>query len=65
MPGEDHYFNGYFGEYMKINEGGVIFNVSDMEDLDLRLLIEPTAVTVHAVEKAKEIFNFKHNSNAS
>lgn len=63
MPGEDHYFNGYFGEYMKINEGGVIFNVSDMEDLDLRLLIEPTAVTVHAVEKAKEIFNFKHNSN--
>lgn len=36
--------------------------MSDMEDLDSRLLIEPAAVVVHAVEKAKEIFNFKHNS---
>lgn len=62
MPGEEHFFNGWFGEYIKINEGGVIFNVSDMEDLDARLLIEPAAVVVHAVEKAKEIFNFKHNS---
>lgn len=61
MPGEAHYFNGWFGEYMKINAGGVIFNVSDM-DLDLRLLIEPAAVIVHAVEKAKEIYNFKHDS---
>ena len=33
-----------------------------MEDLDSRLLIEPAAVVVHAVEKAKEIFNFKHDS---
>ena len=62
LPGEEHYFNGWFSEYMKINAGGVIFNVSDM-DLDLRLLIEPSAVVVHAVDKAKEIFNFKHNSN--
>lgn len=62
LPGEDHFFNGWFGEYIKINEGGVIFNVSDMPDLDLRLLIEPAAVVVHAVEQAKQIFNFKHNS---
>ncbi|MFA9376361.1 MAG: zinc-binding dehydrogenase [Lachnotalea sp.] len=62
LPGEKHFFNGWFGEYIKINAGGVIFNVSDMEDLDLRLLIEPSAVIVHAVEKAKEIFNFKHDS---
>lgn len=61
LPGEDFYFNGWFGEYMKVNAGGVIFSVSDM-DLDLRLLIEPAAVIVHAVEKAKEIFNFKHDS---
>jgi L-iditol 2-dehydrogenase len=61
MPGEKNYFNGWFGEYMKVNAGGVIFNVSDM-DLDLRLLIEPAAVIVHAVEKAKEIYNFKHDS---
>lgn len=61
MPGEKAYFNGWFGEYMKVNAGGVVFNVSDM-DLDSRLLIEPAAVIVHAVEKAKEIFNFKHDS---
>ncbi len=62
LPGEDHFFNGWFGEYIKINAGGVIFNVSDMPELDARLLIEPAAVVVHAVEKAKEIFNFKHDS---
>lgn len=61
MPGEKAFFNGWFGEYIKINAGGVIFNVSDM-DLDLRLLIEPAAVIVHAVEQAKKIFNFKHDS---
>lgn len=62
IPGEKAYFNGWFGEYIKINAGGVVFNVSDM-NLDLRLLIEPAAVIVHAVEKAKEIFNFKHDSH--
>ena len=63
IPGEEVYknFNGWFAEYIKINAGGVVFNVSDM-DVDLRTLIEPAAVTIHAVEKAKEIFNFKHNS---
>lgn len=63
IQGETAYknFNCWFGEYMKINAGGVIFNVSDM-DVDLRTLIEPAAVVVHAVEKAKEIFNFKHYS---
>ncbi len=63
MPGEEAYknFNGWFGEYIKINAGGVIFNVSDM-DVNLRTLIEPTAVIVHAVEQAKKIFNFKHSS---
>lgn len=33
-----------------------------MPELDSRLLIEPAAVVVHAVEQAKQIFNFKHNS---
>ena len=63
MPGEESYkiFNGWFAEYIKVNAYGVVFNVSDM-DVDLRTLIEPCAVVVHAVEKAKEIFNFKHNS---
>ena len=64
MPGETAYknLNGWFGEYMKINKGGVIFNVSDM-DVDLRTLIEPAAVVIHAVEKAKEIYTFTHSSN--
>ena len=61
LPGMDHCFNGWFGEYMKVNAGGVVFNVSDM-DRDLRILIEPAAVIVHAVEQAKQIFNFKFNS---
>lgn len=63
IPGETGYknFNGWFGEYMKINAGGVVFQVSDM-DVDLRTLIEPSAVVIHAVEKAKEIFNFEHGS---
>jgi len=63
IPGEEaiRNMNGWYGDYMKINAGGVIFNVSDM-DVDLRTLIEPAAVVTHAVEKAKEIFNFKHNS---
>ena len=46
---------------MKINAGGVIFNVSDKQELDSRLLIEPAAVVVHAVEQAKQIFDFKHD----
>ncbi len=64
MPGETAYknMNGWFGDYIKVNAGGVIFNVSDM-DVDLRTLIEPAAVVIHAVEKAKEIFNFEHGSN--
>lgn len=61
MPGEEHYLNAWFGEYMKVNAGGVVFNVNDM-DLDLRLLAEPCAVVVHAVEQAKQIFNFKQDS---
>ena len=61
MPGPDHYLNGWFGEYMKVNAGGVVFNVSDM-DRDLRILIEPAAVIVHAVEQAKKIFDFKFDS---
>lgn len=61
MPGEANYFNGWFGEYMKVNAGGVVFNVSDM-DRDLRILIEPAAVIVHAVEQAKKIFDFKFDS---
>lgn len=62
LPGPENYFHGYYGEYMVIGKGGVIFNVSEMDDPTLRILIEPTAVGVHAIEQAKKIYNFKHNS---
>lgn len=63
MSGEDAYrnLNGWFGEDMKVNAGGAILNVSDM-DVDLRTLIEPAAVVIHVVEQTKQIFNFEHDS---
>ncbi|MCJ2172180.1 zinc-dependent alcohol dehydrogenase [Lactobacillus kefiranofaciens] len=61
MGGEKHFFNGWLANYMVINPNSVVFNVSDMP-LDLRILIEPAAVSSHAVAKAKEIYTFKHGS---
>jgi len=52
IPDDDKKFNGYFGDYMIIRENSTYYNVSDL-DLDLRLLVEPSAVAVHAVERAK------------
>ncbi|MGL4798410.1 MAG: zinc-dependent alcohol dehydrogenase [Cellulosilyticaceae bacterium] len=52
LPDDDYRFNGWFGDYIILRKGSSIFNVSDM-GLDERLLIEPAAVTVHAVERAK------------
>ncbi|MBQ8078769.1 MAG: zinc-binding dehydrogenase [Oscillospiraceae bacterium] len=52
LPDDDIHLNGWFSDYLFIREGSTIFNVSDM-DLDSRILIEPAAVLVHAVERAK------------
>ena len=57
LPGMDHCFNGWFGEYMKVNAGGVVFNVSDM-DRDLRILIESP------VTDATAAFQLPHPSGA-
>ncbi|AZZ61124.1 zinc-binding dehydrogenase [Oenococcus sp. UCMA 16435] len=62
MGGEEHYFNGWLANYMVINPNSVIFNVTDMP-LDLRILIEPAAVSCHAVAKSKEIYTFEHSSS--
>ena len=43
------------------NFGSTFFNVSDL-DLDSRILIEPCAVLVHAVERAKTTGILKFNS---
>ncbi|ATD55053.1 zinc-dependent alcohol dehydrogenase [Clostridium chauvoei] len=55
------HLNGWFSEYLVLRKGSTIFNVSDM-DLHSRLLIEPSAVVVHAVERAKSTGLLKFNS---
>ncbi|MGL4992395.1 MAG: zinc-dependent alcohol dehydrogenase [Sarcina sp.] len=58
---DEKHFNGWFADYLIIRKGSTIFNVSDM-DLYSRLLIEPAAVVVHAVERAKSTGLLKFNS---
>ncbi|WP_413113617.1 zinc-dependent alcohol dehydrogenase [Thaumasiovibrio sp. DFM-14] len=45
-------FNGWFGDYVVLKPGSTFFNVSEFS-LKERILIEPVAVAVHAVERAK------------
>ena len=55
LPDDDIHLNGWFSDYIFIRGGefgSTFFNVSDL-DLDSRILIEPAAVLVHAVERAK------------
>lgn len=47
LPDDDIHLNGWFSDYIFIRGGSTVFNVSDL-DLDLRILIEPCAVLVHA-----------------
>ena len=64
LPDDDVKFNGWFADYIFIrggNFGSTFFNVSDL-DLDSRILIEPCAVLVHAVERAKTTGILKFNS---
>ena len=51
-PDDDIHFNGYFGEYLFIRKNSTFFKVNGMT-LDQRMLVEPAAVAVHAVERAK------------
>ena len=57
----DDYFTGWFADYILIKKGSTVFNVSDL-DLDSRVLIEPCAVLVHAVERAKTTGILRFNS---
>ncbi len=52
LPDDDYRFNGWFGEYIILRKGSSIFNVSDLS-LEDRILVEPFAVAMHAVERAK------------
>ncbi len=61
LPDDDKHLNGWFADYMLIRKGSSVFNVSDLS-LDLRILIEPCAVLIHAVERAKTTGILRFNS---
>lgn len=61
LPDDDNHLNGWFADYIIVRGGSTIFNVSDL-DLDSRILIEPAAVLIHAVERAKTTGILRFNS---
>lgn len=61
LPDDDVHLNGWYSDYILIRGGSTVFNVSDL-DLDSRILIEPCAVLVHAVERAKTTNILRFNS---
>ncbi len=61
LPDDEVHLNGWFSDYIIIREGSTVFNVSDL-DLDSRILIEPCAVLIHAVERAKTTGILRFNS---
>jgi len=61
LPDDATHFNGWFADYIVVRKGSSIFNVSDL-DLDSRILIEPCAVLIHAVERAKTTGILRFNS---
>ena len=61
LPDDDVHLNGWFADYILVRGGSTIFNVSDL-DLDSRILIEPCAVLIHAVERAKTTGLLRFNS---
>ena len=61
LPDDDKHLNGWFADYILVRGGSTIFNVSDLS-LDMSILIEPCAVLVHAVERAKTTGILRFNS---
>ena len=61
LPDDDIHLNGWFADYIVVRGGSTIFNVSDL-DLESRILIEPCAVLIHAVERAKTTGILRFNS---
>lgn len=64
LPDDDIHFNGWFADYLVIRGGSTVFNVSDL-DLYSRILIEPCAVLIHAVERAKTTGILRFNSRVA
>ncbi|MBO5928634.1 MAG: zinc-binding dehydrogenase [Clostridia bacterium] len=61
LPDDDDHFKGWFADYIVLHKGASVFNVSDL-DLESRILIEPCAVLIHAVERAKTTGILRFNS---
>ncbi len=61
LPDDEVHLNGWFSDYILIRKGSTFFNVSEL-DLDSRILIEPCAVLIHAVERAKTTGILRFNS---
>ncbi|MDR2043496.1 MAG: zinc-binding dehydrogenase [Clostridium sp.] len=64
LPDDDIHLNGWFADYLLIRGGSTVFNVSDL-DLYSRILVEPCAVLVHAVERAKSTGILRFNSKVA
>ena len=64
LPDDDIHLNGWFSDYIFIRGGSTVFNVSDL-DLHSRILIEPCAVLIHAVERAKSTGILRFNSRVA
>ncbi len=64
LPDDDMHLNGWFADYIVVRKGSTIFNVSNL-DLDSRILIEPAAVLIHAVERAKTTNILRFNSRVA
>ena len=64
LPDDDVHLNGWFADYLVVRGGSTIFNVSDL-DLESRILIEPCAVLIHAVERAKSTGILRFNSRVA
>ncbi|MCC6423111.1 MAG: zinc-binding dehydrogenase [Phycisphaerales bacterium] len=61
-PGSGHHFNGYFGDYLMVRAGSTFFISNDLP-LELRVLMEPAVVCVHALERSRRaaanLLNFR------
>jgi len=64
LPDDEIHFNGWFADYLVIRGGSAVFNVSDL-DLYSRILIEPAAVLIHALERAKGTGILRFNSRVA
>lgn len=61
FPDDNIHLNGYFATHMLVRGGSTFFNVTGMS-LEQRMLVEPAAVAVHAVERAKTTGLLKFNT---